>query len=139
MIAMRALKTFRGRPDEGIHGKVRIGREFEAGTERRAIALEQGGLAIRLAPPEQPQAPLVNEAAIRGPLSIAGGETGGDKALSSSPAVRVPTTPILAPFASAPVSSASTNPGGSRRGRMRSTDATEHGGGCDGRDRSLLV
>ena len=128
MISMRALRTFRGRADEGALGKVRMGREFRAGTPRRADDLERAGLAIRISPQDQPLVPLVNEASLRGPLSMAGGETGAGKPLLSSPAGQAPGKSTSPVSETGPGSSASTNRGGSRRGRTRSTDATEHGG-----------
>jgi hypothetical protein len=53
---------------------------------------------------------------------------GAGKQQSSSPAGPAPQTPISTPLEAGPASSASTKAGGSRRGRMRSTPATERGG-----------
>lgn len=84
MIRMKSLSSFRG----AAEGKVRRGREFLVGNDRRAKELEDAGLAFRLDAPTpaagQIKAP-VNEAAVAGPLGSAGGETGAAEPAPLSP------------------------------------------------------
>lgn len=88
MIKMKALKTFRGRDQEGRPKK---GREFDVTSEARANDLIRAGLAARIgekaepgAPSNKVEAPLQNKSEdtpsrpnnTSRPLSLTGGQTG---------------------------------------------------------------
>jgi hypothetical protein len=97
MIRMKAIASFKGEPTEGKNGRVKMGREFEARSERRAQDLEENGLAHRVAsakaePPlkNKIEPPLANKTAADGPFDSAGGATGEATPAPSSPQGRPP-------------------------------------------------
>jgi len=87
MLRMKALKSF-----FGAEGNVRRGREFDVADRFRADDLERRGLAVPVAASPAPtEPPIVNEAAVAGPLSAPpGGETGGAAPSPSSRPARAP-------------------------------------------------
>lgn len=116
MIQVQAVRAFRGRPHEGIAGRIRKGTVLTV-DERRAEQLERRGDAERVAAEAAP-APLPS-----------GGRAGAAAPSSSSAAARRPRPRRSRPPGAAAPSSSSTMAAASPPGPTPSTPPTASGGG----------